>query len=667
MDPQPEPELPPKDSSPATDRPTLGHPAAREVAGTPHKHVDFVGSEASNPRIRRMPEGIPFGRYRLLSLLGEGGMAKVYRAVLSGPMGFEKDVALKRLDPRLTADERLVRSLINEARLGGQLRHKNIVEIYEFNQVAENYYLAMEYVDGWTLDTILMKVRGAYELLPGSVILELLLAICKGLSYAHGLTSREGTPMNLVHRDLKPGNIIVSRTGDVKLLDFGIAKADTNLYKTTAADVTKGTPVYMSPEQVTGQKLDLRSDLFSLGSIVHELVTLDVPFHGDNLLAIMHAVLNAEVAEAVANVADRFPLLGPVMQKCMEKEPEDRYSSAKEIDKELRTIRRQMAPGLSLSEWLEEVGEPILPKSARNGDFGPDGPPRALKISTGEATSVDETADGDDSWQWIGATDADAPAAAGARTYADALEVVDAPPGAPPIGSMTADFFTTDGGSQSRPPPGIAPTRVQKTIGRKGRRKSKKRGSGLLIGVSALALVLSVLVVGLLAKDRFGGDGVTAVDPAPVVDPVADPAPVADPTPAVDEPVAKPDPTPAPVAKPEPTPAPKPVAKPKADPTPAPVAKPDPTPAPVAKPDPTPAPVAISGSGVLNVNSKPWSNLYLDGRFIGQTPKINYEVPAGRHTLEFHCGSCDPARKESYSFTLQDGGSFKKILRFDPQ
>jgi len=612
-----------------------------------------------------MPEGIPFGRYRLLSLLGEGGMAKVYRAVLSGPMGFEKEVALKRLDPRLTADDRLVRSLINEARLGGQLRHKNIVEIYEFNQVANNYYLAMEYVDGWTLDTLLMKVRGAYEMLPGSVILEILMGTCTGLAYAHNLESRDGTPLNLVHRDLKPGNVIVSRAGDVKVLDFGIAKSDSNLYKTTAADVTKGTPVYMSPEQVTGQHLDARSDLFSLGSIIHELVTLDVPFHGDNLLAIMHAVLNAEVQDAVANVADRFPLLGPVMQKCMEKEPGDRWESATAIEKELRAIRRQMAPGPSLAEWIDEVGGAFLPAIAANGEFGPDGPPRPIQITTGETSTADVTRDGeDDSWQWIGATDADRPAAAGGpATYADTLDAVEAGAG-PPIGAMTADFFTTDGGS-APPPRGIAPTRVQKTIERKGRKKKRKTGSGALVGLSALALVLSLLLVGVLIFDRKGGPEPVAESPTAAPDPDVQPIepPSVDPTPTAEAP----DPTPAPVVEtPDPTPAPV-VTKP--DPTPAPVVtKPDPTPAPVVeKADPTPAPVAVSGTGVLNVNSKPWSNLYLDGRFIGQTPKINYEVPAGRHTLEFHCGSCDPARKESYSFTLADGGAFKKILRFDAE
>ena len=248
---------------------------------------------------------VPFGRYKLLNLLGEGGMAKVYRALLSGPMGFEKEVAVKRLDPKVTADERVVKALINEARLGGQLRHKNIVEIYEFNHVDGHYFMAMEYVDGWTLEALVRRCRNRREHLPASVVCEIVTSICRGLGYAHSLEDKAGRALNLVHRDLKPANVMVSREGDVKLMDFGIAKADSNLYKTTAEDVTKGTPVYMSPEQVTGAVLDQRSDIFSLGSILVELITNDTPFFANSLLAVMHAVLNANIETSLEKVRAR--------------------------------------------------------------------------------------------------------------------------------------------------------------------------------------------------------------------------------------------------------------------------------------------------------------------------------------------------------------------------
>ncbi len=141
-----------------------------------------------------MPDPVPFGRYRLVSLLGEGGMARVYKAVLSGQMGFEKMVALKRIPRSVTQDERMLKALINEARLGGQLVHKNIVETYEFDDVNGHYYLAMEMVDGWTLSAVLQACRENRHWMPVSVVVEIFDNIMKGLIYAHELTTATATP-----------------------------------------------------------------------------------------------------------------------------------------------------------------------------------------------------------------------------------------------------------------------------------------------------------------------------------------------------------------------------------------------------------------------------------------------------------------------------------------
>jgi len=606
-----------------------------------------------------MNEGIPFGRYRLMCLLGEGGMAKVYRAVLSGPMGFEKEVALKRLDPRLTADERMVRGLINEARLGGQLRHKNIVEIYEFNQVNSNYYMAMEYVDGWTLDTVVESVRNARTSFPPSVVVEILAGVCKGLDYAHKLQSKDGKALNLVHRDLKPGNIIVSRGGDVKVLDFGIAKADTNLYKTTAADVTKGTPVYMSPEQVTGDPLDARSDLFSLGSIMVELITLDVPFKGDNLLAIMHAVLNADSRAAIAQVEVKFPELVPVVRTAMAREVADRWASASDVEKALREVRRAIPAGPTIAEWIEELGG-RLPMAKQNGQWGPDGAPAPMTVGPTREADVDSL-----SFSSLPAFDPPSSpamsvgsATGGADAFAETVAQPSVDP-VPPMGAVTADFFTTDADLDLEPEPKpVHATRLQKKL----ERPKKRSAAPLLFGVVA-GVLLVVVIVGLLMRGGNEGDvepagESTSVDGAASVDPTPAAAPEATPedlTPEAVTPEATPEATPEPTPRPEPrTPRPEPA-------TPRP--RPEPTPAP--RPEPTPAPVAATGTGKLVANSKPWSNLYLDGNFIGQTPKMGIDVPAGRHKLEFHCGSCVPARKESFTFTVADGETFKKIVRFE--
>jgi len=326
-----------------------------------------------------LTDPVPFGRYQLINLLGKGGMARVYRGVLSGPMGFEKQVALKLIDKDYTADAKFLQALTNEARLGGQIHHRNVVEIYEFNSVDDNWYMAMEYVDGWTLDFVLDECRKRGQYLPPTVVVDLMVEICAGLDYAHDLKTKEGQPLNLVHRDLKPGNIILGRSGDVKIMDFGIAKAESNLYKTTAADVVKGTPVYMSPEQVNAEPLDRRSDLFSLGSVLHELITLQVPFQGNSLGAVVAGILKTDLTLPLQRIAERAASFAPLVTGLLAQKPDDRPDDAGVVRDRLETMRRELPAGPSLRSWLEIV-EPHLPAARPAGDFGNDGPPAAVTL-----------------------------------------------------------------------------------------------------------------------------------------------------------------------------------------------------------------------------------------------------------------------------------------------
>ena len=621
-------------------------------------------------------EPVPFGRYRLMNLLGEGGMAKVYRAVLSGPMGFEKEVAVKRIDSKLTEDERVVKALINEARLGGQLRHKNIVEIYEFNQVGGNYFMAMEYVDGWTLDGILRTLRMRQEYMPPSVVAEVLISVCKGLSYAHTLVSKEGQALNLVHRDLKPGNIIVSRDGDVKIMDFGIAKADTNLYKTTAADVTKGTPIYMSPEQVTGAALDCRSDIFSLGSILHELTTLQVPFGGDNLLAIMHAILNAEIEASRARVAKKAPALEPILAKCMAKKPADRYQDALEVSAALKACRRELPPGPTLAEWLEDLVA-NLPEATATGEFGPDGAP---------GPSHGKPAEGTQSLSVVGAQTpagvATPPAASGsqvsvggddAEEFFDSFgETVAVDAGAvESLDTEAREFFDTDAGAKSKGD--VQRTRLQTPTARKGQRRRKKKAglSPLLMAVAALFLV-TILGVGVYIALHL------PVDPGPTPEPttaIAQPEVVPEPSPTLPDlgvtGTTDVEPTPAPVVTPTPRRTPRVVeARPERTPRPARTPKPEvqatPTPEIAVAPVDTPPP-AIVGTGTVSFNSKPWSTVTVDGSTLGSTPVRGYELSAGSHTVVFDCSACSPPEKKTLPFTVVAGQTSKKIVRFEQE
>ena len=303
----------------------------------------------------------------------------MYRALRRGPMGFSKQVAVKRLHPALTEDESILKALINEARLGGQLKHPNIVEIYEFNKVGNSYYLAMEFVDGWTLDRILHLSRKYGLPIPPSVVLEVGSQVCRALEYAHNLETIDGREVRLVHRDLKPGNIILGRDGSAKLMDFGIAKAETNLFKTTVGDVTKGTPHYMSPEQVAGDpNLGPASDIFSMGSVLYEMVSGQVLFGGESLVTILFAVAKAEVGTRLNGTSDVITGFGQLLSDCLARAPGDRIPSAEHLGSRLEALRSEQTQGVSIDQYLYSLRERAL-QGEGNTDSnatGPDGAPK---------------------------------------------------------------------------------------------------------------------------------------------------------------------------------------------------------------------------------------------------------------------------------------------------
>ena len=608
-----------------------------------------------------------FGRYKLVSLLGEGGMAKVYLAVLSGPMGFEKEVALKKIDARLTQDDRFVKALINEARLGGQLRHRNIVEVYEFNQVGEDYYLAMEYVNGWTLDALVRNCRNAGKSIPPHVVLQFAMHICRGLDYAHSLVAKDGAPMNLVHRDLKPANVIVSRSGDAKIMDFGIAKADSNLYKTTAADITKGTPIYMSPEQVTGSsKLSGRSDIFSMGSIVHEMLCLDVIFHGDNLLAIMHKVLQADIRDAMNNVRERVPGLEAVISKAMAKKPEDRYESAGAMEKDLQGVLDSLGNVPSVNDWLQEyTGYARDTEPKASGGDGSE-PPRGTESlpdmfdppdsELGEFTRAffargEQIGQSAPKLSTVGPTTADPSAEA-------------------EMGELTKQFFQTSAATKAHPEavkqeklltstqPDTGPVPFAsgvETPPYAEPRKDRKTGAKLLIvgliGLIALLLLAVVAVVGYNVLRNPRPDIRIPTDPTEGItaEPITAEPITAEPItaePITAEPITAEPVTPEPVT-PEPV-------------TPEPV-----TPEPITHDPITPEPVtpeaATGDPAFMTINAKPWATIYLDGKLVGNTPKKKHEITPGAHTVILKCGPCAEPQEQTLTFTVNPGDTYVNV------
>ena len=277
----------------------------------------------------------PFGKYLLLRQLAIGGMAEVYLARQSGPAGFEKECVIKRILPALAADQQFVSMFLDEARIAARLSHPNIVQIYDLGSVSEgDYFLAMEHVHGVDLQQIEEAESARGGRMPLAVAVRIVSNVAEGLEHAHRATDGRGQALGLVHRDVTPSNVICSFDGVAKILDFGIAKAVAKKGRTEVG-VIKGKIPYMSPEQVQGEPLDFRSDIFSLGTMLYELTTGHKPFEGEGPADLSMKILNTEPHPPDFYV-DRFPpSLKEVITRAMAKKPADRFQSARELSEAL--------------------------------------------------------------------------------------------------------------------------------------------------------------------------------------------------------------------------------------------------------------------------------------------------------------------------------------------
>ena len=298
--------------------------------------------------------GARFGRYHVEELLGEGGMARVYRAVLRGPMGFSRAVAIKRIKtpPGDDADStRRIQSLINEARLGGTLSHPNVVDVLEFGEDDGHFYIVMEYVDGPSLAQVLARCEERGAAVPPGLAIEILAGIARGLAYAHELADDDGEAVGLIHRDLKPANILIDSSGQAMVCDFGLAKSQANLFQSSTLEV-KGTPAYMSPEQVACKPLTPASDLFSLGSILYEMLRGEPLFEADGVIQLAYQVARAEMDEPRAWVRGQLPYLAPLFDRLTARDPGDRPTSAREVERELTDLLRGFPAGASVVDLV---------------------------------------------------------------------------------------------------------------------------------------------------------------------------------------------------------------------------------------------------------------------------------------------------------------------------
>ncbi|HEY1087660.1 MAG TPA: serine/threonine-protein kinase, partial [Archangium sp.] len=268
-----------------------------------------------------------YGKYFLIKKLAEGGMAEIFLAKQLGVEGFEKNVVIKRMLPHLTQVSDFVSMFLDEARLAATLTHPNIVQISDLGLADGCYYICMEYLAGEDFATVLRTAKRRQEHAPLNIVLKVLLEAAIGLHFAHEAVDPKGNPIKLVHRDISPSNIFITYGGQVKVLDFGIAKAESRI-TSTGAGVVKGKYQYMSPEQARGDAIDRRADVFSLGVSLYEALTGVRPFARDTDLAVLKAVLGNEVKPIRQLRPDLPAEVEAIVLKAMAPEPEDRYATA---------------------------------------------------------------------------------------------------------------------------------------------------------------------------------------------------------------------------------------------------------------------------------------------------------------------------------------------------
>lgn len=301
------------------------------------------------------------GRYELQKKLAVGGMAEIYLAHVTGVGGFQKQVVVKRILPQLAESEELFNMFLDEARIAATLHHPNVVQVYDACHEDGEYFMAMEYLDGTDLRTLRKVLADRAEPLPWEHSLHIVLSIAAGLHYAHDKRGYDDLPLGIVHRDVTPHNIFLTREGSVKLVDFGIAKAEGRTTE-TAMGTLKGKLAYMSPEQCVGDAVDRRSDIYSLGIILYELTTGKRLYKGSTEYQLIKEIVEGEIKRP-SSFMEYPPDLEALVMRCLEKSPRARFQSARDVQSAVEAFAREYQLPLSslnfssfLEPLLEEAG-----------------------------------------------------------------------------------------------------------------------------------------------------------------------------------------------------------------------------------------------------------------------------------------------------------------------
>ncbi len=364
------------------------------------------------------------GRYHLLDRIAFGGMAEIYRAKTFDAHGHAHLVAVKRVLAHLAEDDDFIQMLVDEAKIASLLRHPSIARVYEFARAQGEYFIAMEHVDGKDTRTILERCRQKKKPMPPEHAAYVAAEVASALHSAHTAVDARRRPLRIVHRDVSPSNIIISYTGEVKLCDFGIAKATLSKVNTKTG-VIKGKVKYMSPEQALGRKLDHRSDVFSLGSCLYEMLTRVPPFTASNEMDLLIKVRDAKYRPISELVPSTPPEIEAIADKALTRSRAQRYQTAAEVEADLRAFLRRYVPNYSRShlgryvrkafaaeierelrmleeyvvadEVSDDVGENLIasPRSPSEPDFAAAPVPFQPRPTGTHAAAPDDFADGE--------------------------------------------------------------------------------------------------------------------------------------------------------------------------------------------------------------------------------------------------------------------------------
>jgi TonB family protein len=325
-------------------------------------------------------DGTKFGQYVLIEKIATGGMAEVWKARMRGVEGFQKTVAIKKILPHLSDNQDFIEMFVDEAKLAAQLNHNNIIHIYDLGKIQSSYYIAMEYIDGFDLKAILRRGQERDHSMTVELALFIASKLASALDYAHRKKDFEEKEMGLVHRDVSPQNVLVSQEGDIKLCDFGIAKAASKASHTQAGAL-KGKLQYMSPEQAWGRHIDRRSDIFALATVLFEMLTNRKLFTGDNELSILEQVREARVQAPSLHNDEVTPEIDKIVIKALQKDPANRYQTAGEMARDLDAVLYSFRPtptSADLAIYMHRLSSPEPAFEESPGSVEPPPPPPSI-------------------------------------------------------------------------------------------------------------------------------------------------------------------------------------------------------------------------------------------------------------------------------------------------